>query len=108
MAFGEPFSNAHAVPTRYGIRREIALFFGAFDASACPGALRAAPGRLSETERTAVRHAACPIPGIARARSAAHCLLIPRTAMPDQIVAGVDLGSNSFHMIVARVDEGQL
>ncbi|HEV8547891.1 MAG TPA: exopolyphosphatase [Polyangiaceae bacterium] len=28
--------------------------------------------------------------------------------MPDPIVAGVDLGSNSFHMIVARVDEGQL
>ena len=28
--------------------------------------------------------------------------------MPDQIVAGVDLGSNSFHMIVARVDAGQL
>jgi exopolyphosphatase/guanosine-5'-triphosphate,3'-diphosphate pyrophosphatase len=28
--------------------------------------------------------------------------------MPDQTVAGVDLGSNSFHMIVARVDEGQL
>jgi len=27
--------------------------------------------------------------------------------MPDT-VAGVDLGSNSFHMIVARVDEGQL
>jgi exopolyphosphatase/guanosine-5'-triphosphate,3'-diphosphate pyrophosphatase len=25
-----------------------------------------------------------------------------------QVVAGVDLGSNSFHMIVARVDDGQL
>lgn len=28
--------------------------------------------------------------------------------MDPQIVAGVDLGSNSFHMIVARVDDGQL
>ena len=28
--------------------------------------------------------------------------------MPDQTVAGVNLGSNSFHMIVARVNEGQL
>ena len=34
-------------------------------------------------------------------------LLARAEPMPDT-VAGVDLGSNSFHMIVARVDEGQL
>jgi exopolyphosphatase/guanosine-5'-triphosphate,3'-diphosphate pyrophosphatase len=32
---------------------------------------------------------------------------VQRTAQP-HTVAGVDLGSNSFHMIVARVDEGQI
>ncbi|HSU38388.1 MAG TPA: hypothetical protein VLJ38_02440, partial [Polyangiaceae bacterium] len=33
---------------------------------------------------------------------------VPEKCVDPQIVAGVDLGSNSFHMIVARVDDGQL
>ncbi len=29
-------------------------------------------------------------------------------AKPHETIAAVDLGSNSFHMIVARVEDGQL
>ena len=32
----------------------------------------------------------------------------PRTAPPPTTVAAVDLGSNSFHLVVARLDEGRI
>jgi exopolyphosphatase/guanosine-5'-triphosphate,3'-diphosphate pyrophosphatase len=34
--------------------------------------------------------------------------LSPRTAPPPTTVAAVDLGSNSFHLVVARLDEGRI